>query len=58
MIPTKIKLEDTDEEIRQKMISLFEDIYNKFYQINDKVFDFDKNKHKIKITPISVDSDN
>jgi len=58
MIPVKIKPEDSEEDVRRKLIQLFDDIYDKFYRVNDNLYDFSTNRHKIKITSVSVDSDN
>ena len=47
MIPEEIERKDNFEEVREKLIRLFDDVYSKFNQLQEHLFDFAGNVDKI-----------
>ena len=47
MIPEEIEKKDNFEEVREKLIRLFDDVYSKFNQLQEHLFDFAGNVDKI-----------
>jgi hypothetical protein len=57
MKPVNLSESDNDEEMRQKLILLIDDIYGRFHQLQDKVINFDTGKSLMKTSVAAAVND-
>lgn len=57
MKPVSIYSDDDIETLRRKMVTLVDDIYSRFYRLQEEVINFDTGENLVKTTTVAVDSD-